>query len=54
MSKETDYRTGIDERPLTESEYKRLKSGGELHRRVRAPKRRQEDDYRKNSSRLAV
>ena len=41
MSKENDYRTGIDDRPLTKEEYEKLKAGGSLYRRIKAPIRPQ-------------
>ena len=41
MSKVNEYRTGIDDRPLTEEEYERLKAGGSLYRRIKAPVRPQ-------------
>ena len=39
MSEANEYRTGIDDRPLTKEEYERLKAGGSLYRRIKAPVR---------------
>lgn len=37
MSKENNYRVGIDENPLTADEYERLKKGQSLYRHILAP-----------------
>lgn len=39
MSKASKYRTGIDERPLTKSEFERLKNGESIYKHIVAPKR---------------
>lgn len=37
MSMENNYRVGIDENPLTDDEYERLKKGQSLYRHIVAP-----------------
>ena len=54
MSKENEYRVGIDERSLTNEEYERLKNGGSLYRRVTAPQRPIDADQRNLVFRVAV
>lgn len=39
MSKENKYRSGIDDRPLTQDEIERMREGGSLYKRTVAPKR---------------
>ena len=53
MSKENEYRVGIDERSLTNEEYERLKDGGALYRRVTAPQRQPGAENRRIASRVA-
>lgn len=50
MLKENKYRKGINDRPLTASEYTKIKNGGTLYKRVVAPKRsKKEIPCKKNS-----
>ncbi len=53
MSKENEYRTGIDEKPLTNEEYERLKAGDTLYRRITAPQRQPDAGRRRDVSRVA-
>lgn len=39
MSKENKYRVGFDDKPLTKEEYERVRAGGSLYRRIKAPTR---------------
>ena len=54
MSAQNEYRIGIDETPLSNKEYERLKNGTSLYPRVIAPRRKSEDVYSDDISRVAV
>lgn len=54
MLKETEYRSGIDDSPLSQTEYEYLNEGGVLYRRVTAPARKTKEIHNDNLSRVAV